>query len=142
MNKRLAFLFISLFLFSFTVVPNYEADTIYGKWEGISKEGNQLLLTFHADGYIDMAIAEIKLSGRGFELDGDKGQLTWKLDKEKNPHHLDISVTLTEKDTTETMCCLLEFSDKDHFKLATSFNEQRPDNFDELSTFYFKRAQK
>ena len=89
MKKFLVLLFLATVLPSFTVPGT--AFSIVGKWKSVDKKGNVAFMFFDKEGYVSMGSGDKLLGGKEFEMNGEKGRMTYVVDYPKNM--LDLVIT-------------------------------------------------
>jgi hypothetical protein len=94
-----------------------DQNPLVGVWTGIDDGGECNSLVFYADGSAALML-EGKLCIDGKSLDGT---LTWKIDRTKNPIHLDLIAT-KDNGETQPLLFILEFMSDKKIRVKLSDN--------------------
>lgn len=135
--KRLLIFLMALPLLSFTSDSN--PIDIVGTWVA-GKDSSITYIKFESDGYATMELDGVLLEGRGFSVNGKKGNLTYKIDFEKEPIEVDFILTLSDSDEQTKILCIIKFEDENTMLLATNDDDGRPTEFNSANTGRLRRA--
>lgn len=132
-----SFLFFLFFIAANTAV----SQSIIGSWQG--DDGDQIgTITFDDEGYCTMVVGNQTMGGKEFESDGNKGSMTYAIDKSQTPIAITLTVTRfateTDPEFATNMYGLIKFKDDNNITLALGNPEQKvteftPDNSIELT---------
>ena len=135
MKNLLLLLLVIPFL---SVSAQTSEEKLIGKWAGQDK--NEIgYFIFQENGFAAFELQGQVFGGEEFEFRGMKAKMTYKIIDNANPIQLDLVVKLLESDEENKLFCILEFIDDDTIKLALSFNETRPTEFNGINSIVFKR---
>jgi hypothetical protein len=138
--KKLALLFIAIVsLLSFTT-SDITTD-IVGKWVGEDNEGVGYFL-FDKEGYATLEARGELMGGKEFILQGIKCSMTYTVNYDVKPMELDFTITLLETKDERKMLFIAKFIDDDTLKLASSFNDVRPTEFNDDNSIILTREKK
>jgi hypothetical protein len=141
--KKLVLLFIAfLSLTSFTSNKTTETTLdIVGKWIGEEK-GDVGYFIFDEEGYATLETQGQVLGGKEFMMNGLKCAMTYTVNYESTPMEIDFTVTLLDTKDERKMLFIAEAIDNDTLKLASSFNDVRPTEFNEVNSIILTRVKK
>lgn len=113
-------------------------EKLIGKWAGQDK--NEIgYFIFQENGFAAFELQGQVFGGEEFEFRGMKAQMTYEVVNKTNPIQLDLIVKLLESGEENKLYCIVEFIDEDTMKLALSFGESRPTEFNGINSIIFKR---
>ncbi len=131
MNKLL---FSLLFLTFFHAVAQEEVAAIkintefniVGEWTGTSKSETGSF-RFLADGFAYMVTPQLTVDSKQFTQNGKNFSLTYVIDYEKTPIHLDLIVTELDSQKEFILPGIIEIINDDTIKMALGFSGPRPE---------------
>lgn len=133
--KKILLIFLIVPLLSMT----NEETSLIGKWKG--KDKNQIgYMIFDVDGFASFEMNGQVYGGEEFEVEGEKGMLTYKVFKEMNPIQVDLALTKIESGEEMIMLCIAEFISSDSLKFAIGFDNTRPTEFNVENSLIFTRV--
>ena len=102
-----------------------DQDPLVGVWTGVDDGGECNSLVFYADGS-----AALMLEGK-FLMDGESvgGSLRWKIDRTKNPVHLDLIATKADGEVRSLLLIIECISDKTILVKMSDNMMSRPTSF-------------
>ena len=136
--KKLAVLLFIIPLTSFNSI-NQTIDFV-GKWAG-DENGEIGFIIFDKEGYASFEIEGMVLGGKEFEMNGEKGKMTYKINVDANPIEVDFTLTKLEIGEQKKMLCIAKFIDENSMQFAMSFDAERPISFDGDSSITLKRVE-
>mgnify|MGYP000244677585 FL=1 len=136
--KKLLLLLLIIPLTSFN--SNNQTTDFVGKWLG-DENGEIGYIIFDKEGYASFEIEGQVLGGKEFEMNGEKGKMTYKVNNNTDPIEVDFTLTKLETGEQKQLFCIAKFIDADSMMFAMSFDEARPSNFDGDTTIILKRVE-
>ncbi len=139
--KKLVLLFISfLSLTAFTTDKTTDtALDIVGKWVG-EENGDVGYFLFDKEGYATLEAQGQVLGGKEFMMRGQKCAMTYTVNYESTPMEIDFTVTMLETKDERKMLFIAEAIDDNTLKLASSFNDVRPTEFNTANSIILTRV--
>ena len=136
MNK----FFITLILFF--AANTLQAQDIVGTWQG--DDGAQIgAMIFDAEGYCTFVVGNETMGGKEFEIEGNKGSMSYLIDEKKEPMAITITITRFKSETKEgastNIYGLLQFIDANNIRLALGNPEEVVTEFTELNSIELER---
>jgi hypothetical protein len=136
MNKLVTILLL------FLVVNTLQAQDLVGTWQG--DDGAQIgAIIFDADGYCTFMVGGQTMGGKEFEIDGNKGSMSYAIDYKMDPIAVTITITRFESKTVDgdstNIYGLLQFIDKDNIRLALGNPEEKVTEFTPLNSIQLVR---
>lgn len=133
--KKILLIFLIVPLLSMT----NDNTSFIGKWLG--KENNQIgYMIFDSAGFASFEANGQVVGGKEFDIKGETGMLTYKVFKEMNPIHVDLTLTKIESGEEMIMLCIAEFISSDSLKFAIGFDNTRPTEFNVENSLIFTRV--
>lgn len=123
--------FVALLLFCISLITNAQSveNDIIGKWKATNPDGVNAYFIFDKDGFAYMGDDTMMIGGKEFEMDGEKVNLTYSMNKTVSPMHLDLLVTSLLSNEMMNFPMIFEFVDKDHLRLFGNDENKRPTAF-------------
>ncbi|WP_395044218.1 hypothetical protein [Flavobacterium sp.] len=128
--KKLLFTFLIILLLSFNQ-DNYKH---IGEWQGNDETGQVGTLILDKNNNITFKIGNETMGGNDFVINGIKAELKYEIDYSKIPIEIDF-VGYEKGNTLEKgrMKGIIKFVSDDKLEMASNFNDERPENFNENS---------
>lgn len=136
--RKLVILLLIIPLTSFNSI-NQTIDFV-GKWAG-EENGEIGFIVFDNEGYATFEIEGMILGGKEFEMNGEKGNMTYTINADTNPIKVDFTLTKLETGEQKKMLCIAKFIDENSMQFAMSFDTDRPSSFDGDSSITLKRME-
>ena len=111
-----------------------------GKWTGEDKDEVGYIL-FDNEGYATFEIQGKTIGGKEFIMNGKKGKMTFKINRNVKPIEIDFTITKLETGEEKTLLCIAEFKDDNHMLFASNFDENRPTEFNETNSISLTRVE-
>jgi hypothetical protein len=134
--KKIVLLLLATILMSATA-KNAEPNFV-GKWTGDdNKEVG--FITFDKEGYASFEVKGQVLGGKEFEMNGQKGKMTYEINTKTNPIQVDFIITKLDTGEEKRMLCIAEFIDKNTMNFALNFDNIRPKDFQSKNAIVLTR---
>ena len=138
--KKLVLLFIAIVsLSSFTTKHTTTDIDIVGKWVG-EENGDVGYFLFDKEGYATLEAQGEIIGGKEFIMKGQKCSMTYIVNHDSKPMEIDFTVTLLETKDERKMLFIAKVIDNNTLKLASSFNNVRPTEFNEINSIILTRV--
>lgn len=139
MKKIIGLLFLFVLTSSFTSSQVTKGFDIVGKWTGVDGNNEEGSFIFDEFGYAVMIKDGERTGGKEFDIDGEKGSMTYQLDESTSPIKFDVTVTILKTAQKMSMLCLMKIVDNNTIILASDFNNTRPTSFTKDNSITLKR---
>lgn len=138
--KKIVFLLICLSLVSFSSKKNNTDFNFIGVWQDakVIKKGE---LTFNEDKTASLKVGDKTIGGKDYYLKGQKANVTYTIDTSTNPINIDLLMHVEGYVITRKITFIAEIIDKNTFKIASNFNDHRPESFTKENSIKLKRKQ-
>jgi len=114
-------------------------EDFYGTWEG-EDQGEVGAIIFQESGFAYMKVGDQTHGGEEFVLDGQKASLTYIIDTESKPIHIDLVMRIVKTGEERSLLFIAEFVNSDQLKLSISPTGQYPESFDDGDTIILTRV--
>lgn len=134
--KKILLLLLAFSFLSFTIEK--DNSKFIGKWIGVAK--NDIgFITFDSEGYAYFEINGQLFGGKDFIFQGKRGKMTYEINRNLMPIHVDFTVTKLESGEQKKLLCIANFIDDDTMQFAINFEQIRPIEFNDENSIVFKR---
>lgn len=135
--KNLILLLLALPLLSFQNTQT--SDGFIGSWKG-DDNGEIGIITFEADGYALFEMEGQVIGGREFEMNGEKGKMTYTINSNTSPIQVDFEITKLASGESKKLLAIAEFIDLNTLQIAIGFDSERATEFTESNSIVLKRV--
>lgn len=139
MKKLILLILIAISLSSFNIPLKVNDFNIVGKWTGFDEEKEKGSFVFDSEGYATMIKDNQMMGGKEFVMNGMKACMKYKIDESSTPIKFDLIIFNLKTKESKNMKMLLKIVDNNTIKLASNFNETRPNSFNKENTILLKR---
>ena len=136
MKKIILLIFLATVLPSFTIT--HSTFTIVGSWKATDK-GKTIFMIFDREGYALMGSEGKMLGGKSFDINGEKGTMSYKADLSKNPGTLDITITRLSNKAQKKLLGIIKVVNDNEIRINLA-GDIRPVTFDGPQTVTFTRV--
>lgn len=137
MKKIIVILIAAVLLISLVSVTRQEFS-IVGKWNGQEQGGTLVQMIFDDEGYVIMKRNDEVIGGKDFKIKGEKFSMFYKIDDDKKPMQLDVTVTRHSTGAQRKMFGIYKVINRD--KIVIYLTERvRPGNFENPQAITFVR---
>lgn len=136
--KKILLLLLIIPITSFN--SSYQTTDFVGKWVG-EENGEIGFIVFTKEGYASFEIDGKILGGKEFTINGEKGQMIYKVNSETNPIEIDFTLTKLQTGEQKQLLCIARLINKNSMEFAISFDSDRPSNFNENNSIILKRVE-
>ncbi len=137
MKNALILFFVLPYLFFTT---NIQKTDFVGKWTG-EDNGEIGFIIFDDEGYAAFEVNGQLLGGKDFEMNGEKGEMTYKIDDSKDPIEIDLTMRKFTSKEERTLLCIAKFTDKNNLMFAMGYGDTRPVDFNGDETIELQRVE-
>jgi len=115
-----------------------EEFSLVGKWRGQEKGGTTVYMEFDEDGYVSIGRNDEIMGGKDFKIKGERFSMLYSTNFEKQPAHIDVTVTRLSTGSQRKMFGLIKVVNNNN--VIISLKERvRPENFGGPEAITFKR---
>lgn len=115
--------FMMLLFLTFSLSLTAQNEKIIGSWSGESK-GESGTIIFDADGFITFIIDGSPMGGKEFDIEGQKGSMSYVVDYSVSPYPVEISIKIQDIDAGK-IYGYIDILDEDTMKMATGTMNQK-----------------
>ena len=96
-------------------------------------------MIFDNEGYVTIETDGETFGGKEFEMNGEKGSMSYVINSSAEPIQIDLIMTKLETKEQRSMLFIAKFKDDDTIIMASNFNSLRPTEFTTDNSITFKR---
>ena len=108
---------ITLFILSVSFSVTAQQDNLIGSWTGEDK-GEVGTVIFDNEGYCTFVIQGENMGGKEFQMDGEKGSMTYKIEDKASPYKVTLTMTKLASGDSMNMYGLIRFKDENTIECA------------------------
>ena len=112
-----------LLFLTFSMSLTAQNEKLIGSWSGESK-GEAGTIIFDADGFITFIIDGNSMGGKEFDVDGQKGSMSYVVDYSESPYPVEILIKIQDMDAGK-IYGFIDVLDEDTIKMATGMMNQK-----------------
>ncbi|MBC2845804.1 hypothetical protein [Winogradskyella flava] len=135
--RKILFLISLISLFSFN--SSQIEKSIVGKWKGEDEKNKIGYIIFDSESYVTVETDGQTFGGKEFEMNGEKGSMSYSVNFEVEPIEIDLIMTKLATNEQRVMLLIAEFKGNDTMIVASDFNSVRPTEFSSENSITFHR---
>jgi hypothetical protein len=137
MKKIISIAIAAVILISLVSLTTRDFELI-GKWKGQEKNGTVTYMDFDDEGYVSIRRNDEVMGGKDFKIKGKTFSMFYTTDFDKNPPHLDVTVTRQSTGAQRKMFGIIKVVNRNNIIISLT-ERVRPENFDGPEAISFKR---
>ena len=137
--KQLLLLVFILPLFSFKLAAQIDKTQFIGRWIA-SEETKIAFINFDQEGFVSIEGSGQVMGGKEFDINGQKGQMTYNINTETSPINIDLVITKLETGESLKLLGIVEFIDTNTMIMDVNFDGNRPIHFNPNQAITFNRS--
>lgn len=134
--RKVLILLLTIPLLSLTIKK--DNAKFIGRWIGNDKKDIGYI-NFDSEGYVYFEIHGKIMGGKEFVQNGEKGNMTYKINNKATPIQVDLTVTMLKSKIQKKLLCIAQFLNDDTMKFAIGFEGKYLKEFNPENSIIFKR---